>query len=136
MLQKTKPNKNTPTFSKLLRNQQDIWQAQITKLPANAKIKPLSEIKKNQVATRLPQHVDTSLLVKKRGKSYSERQQDNMNEGMLYGAGAYAGLFGACIVASGTVVSAPITVPAAIAGVGLLSAANALRKAYDITQEK
>jgi hypothetical protein len=132
MLQKIKPNKNTPNFSNPLRNQQVIWQTQITKLPANTKIKPLTAIKTVQVATRLPQQAHS----KTQRKSYAQRQQDNMNEGLLYGVGAYAGLFGACIVASGTVVSAPITVPAAIAGVGLLSAANALRKAYNISQEK
>ena len=133
----TQIKRNNPVSSfSVSKNEQLIWKNKIVNLSAN--IAPKAEIitKRAQLSDRSSQRTSFSSPNQMPGKSYSQRQKDNMSEGVLYGAGAYAALFGACAVASGTFMTAPISVPAALLGLSLVSTANALRKAYDISQEK
>ncbi len=126
--------KNISNFSASKQNDQLILLNKIKGLSAVANPKLETKQETVQIAVRSPQQRQFSSNSVK--KSYAQRQKDNTNEGLLYGAGAYAGLFGACAIASGVFVSAPIAVPAVLLGVSLVSSANVLRKAYDISQEK
>ena len=132
-----KRNNTISNVSQFGTNGKITLQSKIDKLPVVVKSRPQPRPNVVAVASRSVQLTPSSAYSEQAiRRSYAQRQKDNMNEGVLYGAGAFASLFAACFVSGIGTVAAPVVIPSGILGLGLIFCGGVARKAYDITQEK
>ena len=132
-------NRNNTVFnvSPLSKNGKITLQSKIDKLPIVVKSRPQPRPNGVTIASRsiklTPPSAYSEQVIR---KSYAQRQKDNMNEGVMYGAGGFASLFAACLVSGIGTVAAPVIIPGGFLALSFIFCGGVARKAYDISREK